>query len=273
VDGIPPAPQDDAPAPGAPLAGAAPPDSAWLRRLTTDLTRELEAPLGRPAATTRTEAAANATQALTLWRSSGLAEAAFADLMQAARRRTQAAKGHQRDGGLRRPMAYFFTVLADLVNADRGPRNAEVDLNPGWPRRREQWTEAAGEPPQVDLGAPSIPRSAFRNPTSAVPPSAFPLPTSAAPPYSPYIAGVMLDYGRELGAGPAGCAHVTQALRLWEQSGLGATPFVGLLHAARRQVRGSTLPSGARLNTLPQFFTVLQALLAQTAMTPAEGGR
>jgi hypothetical protein len=66
--------------------------------------------------------------------------------------------------------------------------------------------------------------------------------------------------------------YVTQALRLWAASGLGETPFVGLLHITRQQVRGGTLPAGTPLNVMPQFFAVLQALLAELASTPGEGG-
>ena len=54
--------------------------------------------------------------------------------------------------------------------------------------------------------------------------------------YSPYIAGVVLDLSRELGD-TNGPSNVTQALRLWQRSGLREEEFVTTLQTARRAVR------------------------------------
>jgi hypothetical protein len=56
------------------------------------------------------------------------------------------------------------------------------------------------------------------------------------PRYSPYIAAVVLDVSRELGD-PQGPSNVTQALRLWQQSGLDENGFVATLYQAKQGVR------------------------------------
>ena len=56
------------------------------------------------------------------------------------------------------------------------------------------------------------------------------------PRYSPFIAGVVLDLSRELGDSN-GPSNVTQALRLWQASGLGEQAFVEALQAAKRGLR------------------------------------
>ncbi len=61
---------------------------------------------------------------------------------------------------------------------------------------------------------------------------------SGRPPYSPYIALVVLDLSRELGDAN-GPSNVTQALRLWQASGLDERGFVEVLQTARRAVRGA----------------------------------
>ena len=62
------------------------------------------------------------------------------------------------------------------------------------------------------------------------------------PPYSPYLAQVVLDHARELGAAPRGPAGVEQVLRLWQGSGQDEATFVGRLHAARDTVRQRQKP-------------------------------
>jgi hypothetical protein len=57
------------------------------------------------------------------------------------------------------------------------------------------------------------------------------------PPCSAYIAGVILDYGREFGDAGHAASNVTRALRLWQASGLAEAEFVETLHAARGVVR------------------------------------
>jgi hypothetical protein len=57
------------------------------------------------------------------------------------------------------------------------------------------------------------------------------------PPYSPYLAQVVLDHARELGAAPRGPAAVNEVLRLWVASGLNETAFAERLHAARTTAR------------------------------------
>jgi hypothetical protein len=160
-------------------------------------------------------------------------------------------------------MAYFFTVLADLVRSGGDGTPAQVAAAPhGRPWRGSGQAAGAGRaerPGAVPCAARDVPPAAIPppagtlvdpgDPVVAVPPSVVVPPTAAAPPYSPYIAGVILDYGRELGAGSAGWGYVTQALRLWATSRLGETPFVGLLHTARRQFRGGALPCDA----MPSF--------------------
>jgi hypothetical protein len=56
------------------------------------------------------------------------------------------------------------------------------------------------------------------------------------PPYSPYIAQVVLDLSRELGDLNA-LSNVTQALRLWQMSGLDEEAFVAALYEAKLSVR------------------------------------
>jgi hypothetical protein len=81
--------------------------------------------------------------------------------------------------------------------------------------------------------------------------------------YSPYIAGVVLDYSRELGDAGRGPANVRQALRLRQESRLAETEFVEHLHEARRRVRyyqGAQGP-GSIANKMAYFFRVLESLI------------
>ncbi len=80
--------------------------------------------------------------------------------------------------------------------------------------------------------------------------------------YSPYIAGIILDYSRELGDTAHGPANVTHALRLWRDSTLTEGPFVDLLHAARQRVRlyQGKQGLGTNDNKMAYFFRVVTDL-------------
>jgi hypothetical protein len=58
----------------------------------------------------------NVTQALRLFTRSGLPEQDFADLLHEARRRTRKSQTRPANDAMRNKMAYYFTVLRDLVN-------------------------------------------------------------------------------------------------------------------------------------------------------------
>ena len=62
------------------------------------------------------------------------------------------------------------------------------------------------------------------------------------PPYSAFIAAVVLDHARELGAAGRGPAGVSEALRAWAASGLPEVAFVDHLHAARAAVHRQQRP-------------------------------
>ncbi len=83
--------------------------------------------------------------------------------------------------------------------------------------------------------------------------------TDEHPVYSPYIAATVLDYSRELGdANPA--SNVTQALRLWQASGLDEEAFVGALRTAKLTVRSAQAHGVA--NKGAYWFRVLRDQLA-----------
>ena len=71
------------------------------------------------------------------------------------------------------------------------------------------------------------------------------------------------DHSTDLGDGPHWRANVTQALRLWQVSGLGEEAFVALLHEARRLVREyqGKQGSGTIANKMGYYFRVLADLL------------
>ena len=98
---------------------------------------------------------------------------------------------------------------------------------------------------------------------------------TAPVPYSPYIAGVVLDYSRELGDTGGGPANVRQALRLRQESCLGETEFVGHLHEARRRVRyyQGAQGAGSIANKMAYFFRVLESLVFPASVEPATGAR
>lgn len=80
------------------------------------------------------------------------------------------------------------------------------------------------------------------------------------PPYSPYIAGVIMDFSRELDDSTHGPSNVTQALRLWADSGLADEAFVQQCYAAKRLLRQAQAHGVA--NKMAYFFVVLRRALA-----------
>ncbi|HUS14530.1 MAG TPA: hypothetical protein VM536_05870 [Chloroflexia bacterium] len=93
--------------------------------------------------------------------------------------------------------------------------------------------------------------------------------------YSPYIAGVVMDHSRELGDAGHGPANVTQALRLWQQSGQDEATFVACLHEARTRVRTAQgkQARGGIANKMAYFFRVLEDLTGGTGRQTADGRR
>jgi hypothetical protein len=84
----------------------------------------------------------------------------------------------------------------------------------------------------------------------------------AATVYSPYIAAVLTDFSDELGDSSHTVANVTQALRLWAQSGVDEADFVEMLYEAKRRTRLYQGKQGAKgiQNKIAYFFTVLRDL-------------
>jgi hypothetical protein len=62
---------------------------------------------------------ANVTQALRLWGQSAMGEADFVEMLYEAKRRTRLYQGKQGAKGMQNKIAYFFTVLRDLVDAGK----------------------------------------------------------------------------------------------------------------------------------------------------------
>jgi len=87
-------------------------------------------------------------------------------------------------------------------------------------------------------------------------------PAGYSGPHSPYIAGVLFDHSSELEDRAHKAANSTQALRLWQVSGLGEEAFVALLHAARQRVRTyqGKQGSGSITNKMGYYFAVLADL-------------
>lgn len=81
--------------------------------------------------------------------------------------------------------------------------------------------------------------------------------------FSPYISAVIADFSDELGDAAHATANVTQALRLWGNSGLGEQEFSELLFEARKRVRLYQGKQGAGSidKRMPYFFTTLRSLL------------
>jgi hypothetical protein len=88
--------------------------------------------------------------------------------------------------------------------------------------------------------------------------------SAASPRYSPYIAGVILDYSRELGDALHAAANATQAAHLWHESGLDEEAFVAQLHEAYARVRRYQGKQGLGYieNKMAYFFRTLRDVLA-----------
>jgi hypothetical protein len=89
------------------------------------------------------------------------------------------------------------------------------------------------------------------------------LPKAGAPRYSAYIAEVTSDFSGEMGNADQVVSNVTQALRIWETSGLGEREFVEIMYDAKRRTRLYQGKNGLRgiENKMGYFFQVLRRLL------------
>src|SRR5207237_2609785 len=58
-----------------------------------------------------------------------------------------------------------------------------------------------------------------------------------APPYSPYVAAIITDFSHELNDTTHIISNVTQALRIWQQSGVDEQSFTEVLYEAKRLTR------------------------------------
>ena len=87
--------------------------------------------------------------------------------------------------------------------------------------------------------------------------------TAAPLPRSPFIAGVVMDFSRELGDGAHVASNVTQALRLHSAAGQTEQEFVALLYEARQRTRRYQGRQGAGSieNKMAYFFRVLRDLV------------
>ncbi len=81
--------------------------------------------------------------------------------------------------------------------------------------------------------------------------------------YSTYIAEVASDFSNELGDSEQLISNVTQALRIWEVSGLSEEEFVELMYDAKRRTRLYQGKNGLKgiENKMGYFFQVLRRLL------------
>jgi hypothetical protein len=84
----------------------------------------------------------------------------------------------------------------------------------------------------------------------------------APPPYSPYVASVVSDFSIELNDPSHMISNVTQALRLWQNSGLDEQQFTELLYAAKRITRSYQGKQGLNgiNNKMAYFFKVVRDL-------------
>jgi hypothetical protein len=92
--------------------------------------------------------------------------------------------------------------------------------------------------------------------------------TESRPTYSPFIAQVITDFSQELGDADHIVSNVSQALRLWEESGLAEQAYVGSLYEAKTLTRKyqSRPHHAAMQNKMAYFFTVLRH-----SITPPDG--
>jgi len=88
--------------------------------------------------------------------------------------------------------------------------------------------------------------------------------TRSERPYSAYIASVVLDDSRELGDAVHAPMNVSQAQRLWTESGLSDVAFVEILHEARRRERlyQGKQGTGQITNKMAYYFRVVSRLCA-----------
>ena len=86
--------------------------------------------------------------------------------------------------------------------------------------------------------------------------------TNGRPPYSPYIAAVIFDFSKELGDALHGPSNVTQALRLWQQSGHAEEAFVAACQTAKRNLRQAQAHGVG--NKMAYFFAALRRELGLT---------
>ena len=86
----------------------------------------------------------------------------------------------------------------------------------------------------------------------------------ASPPYSFYVASVVSDFSNELNDPAHITSNVTQALRLWQSSGLDEQRFTELLYEAKRITRSYQGKQGLNgiNNKMAYFFKVVRDLCA-----------
>lgn len=93
--------------------------------------------------------------------------------------------------------------------------------------------------------------------------------TQPRPIYSPYVAQVVSDFSDELRDSEHMVSNVTQALRLWQLSGLDEQEFIGLLYEAKTLTRKYQGKNGLRgiENKMAYFFRVLRGLIGEQGAT------
>ncbi len=158
----------------------------------------------------------------------------------------------------------------------------------GW-ESRESPGGVTGMSPGAGTGAtagpvtPTTPAHGTRRPPGAatrlarppVPPESHEKKPSQEPPpeqgdsnrFSPFVMAVASDLSRELGDQDHEVANMSQANRLWQESGLDEAAFVALMQEARRRTRraqGAQGP-GVVANRAAYYFQVLRGLLTSSA--------
>jgi hypothetical protein len=84
--------------------------------------------------------------------------------------------------------------------------------------------------------------------------------------FSPYVMAVASDLSRELGDAAHEVANMSQANRLWQESGLDEAAFVALMQEARRRTRRAQGAQGAGsvANRAAYYFQVLRGLVTSS---------
>lgn len=87
-----------------------------------------------------------------------------------------------------------------------------------------------------------------------------PSKNEVTPGYSPYIAGILMDFSQEWGDSAHSVANVSQGHNLWYQSGLTEGAFVQHLYAARQKTQTAQGRQGRGViaNRMAYFFTVVR---------------